>query len=86
MSSGLELIAEHRTNVVVANAERNLTALQQATGKTSELAWQAATYAAPCVMFGPKPTNEREKRIVQLAIAGAFCAAEIDRLQRGGEL
>jgi hypothetical protein len=88
LATGVEMIAREREEQL---AVRGFDAAHDDKHVEGELAQAAAFYAHPKggVIFpetwDPK-WNKRDKhrRIRQLAIAGALCAAEIDRLRRKG--
>jgi len=88
MKSGSALIVEERER---QKTEENYTAEHDAEHTNEELAEFASFYAHPNLQeLYPKTWDEKynkrnkHSRIRQLTIAGALCAAEIDRLQREG--
>lgn len=88
MKTGIERIAEERKR---QTESEGWTPEHDAHHTTGELGWAAAHYAAPgsalregfVPMWPFEPEGDKKHkhdRIRQLEIAGALCAAEIDRL------
>lgn len=91
LSSGISMIAEERQR---QQDREGYTNGHDAGHDQSELAWAAAAYAAPGPVvhkengddiwpWGPESDKRtKHSRCKRLIIAGALCAAEIDRLQQ----
>lgn len=75
MKTGIEIISDERQRQIEVEG---LTPEKEDLYTAGHLALAGATYAIPT--FSRKPTPD--DRIRELAKAGAFIAAEIDRLQR----
>ncbi len=92
LDSGLDMIRKERENQIVFEG---FSAEHDDKNVNEELAQAAAYYALPegrePAPFFPETWDPKwnkkgkHSRIRQLAIAGALCAAEIDRLRRKGE-
>jgi hypothetical protein len=76
LETGIEMITRERDNQITM---RGFDTAHDDKKVGGELALLAASYARPDNAF------TKYSRIKQLAIAGALCAAEIDRLRRKGE-